>query len=178
VSQLGDGSFREEVMSYLRLLVPAAVLLVAVSGCGSARMIQTTPDGGIVAIPSNNNSWPFKYRDHADSLMAMKCPNGYDVVREEEVIVGIKTTTTAVTGGVTQAGFKDNASADATTNVTTTTRPQKEYRITFRARQTAPVLVAVVSPPPVLAPVPAVPVSIVSAPTPTGLPPRPEPVVK
>jgi hypothetical protein len=57
--------------------------------------------------------------------------------------------------------------------VTTTGKAQKEYRITFRARQLAPVPVTVVSPPPVLAPVPA---AVVSRPTPAGLPPRPEPV--
>jgi hypothetical protein len=169
----------EEVMSYLRLLVPAAVLLlVSVSGCGSARMIQSTPDGGVVAIPSNNNSWPFNYRDHAEKLMAMKCPNGYDVVREEEVIVGVKMTTTQVTGNVTQAGYKDNPVPDpTTTSVVTTTRPQKEYRITFRARQMLPPPVSVVSAPRVLAPLPVAPVGVASPPVPAGLPPRPEPVM-
>jgi hypothetical protein len=162
-------------MSYLRLLLPAAVLLVSVTGCGSARMIQSTPDGGVVAIPSNNNSWPFNYRDHAEKLMAMKCPNGYDVVREEEVIVGVKMTTTEVTDRVTQVGYKDNP-PPATTSVVTTTRPQKEYRITFRARQAQPAPVPLVSNPPVLAPVPAVPVGMASPPVPPGLPPRPEPV--
>jgi hypothetical protein len=172
-------------MSYLRLLSAAALLLVAVSGCGSARMIQTTPDGGVVAIPSNTNAWPFQYRDHAEKLMAMKCPNGFDIVREEEVIVGVRTTTTTqVTGGVTQAGYKDNPVPDPTTaSVVTTTRPQKEYRITFRARPTVPEPLPVVSAPPVLAPVPPVPVPVApvsgaSTSAPTGLPPRPEPVVR
>jgi hypothetical protein len=168
-------------MSYLRLLPVAAVLLlVTVSGCGSARMIQSSPDGGVVAIPSNSNAWPYQYRDHADKLMAMKCPNGYDIVREEEVIVGVKTTTTTQTAdSVTQAGYKDNpVPTAATTSVTTTTRPQKEYRITFRAHQAVPVPLAVVPATPVLAPVPAVPVAVVSPPAPVGLPPRPEPVVR
>ena len=163
-------------MSYLRLALPAAVLLlVTVSGCGSARMIQSTPDGGVVAIPSNTNAWPFKYRDHADKLMAMKCPNGFDVMREEEVIVGVKSTTTEVTDRVTQAGYKD--SPQTTTSVVTTTRPQKEYRITFRARSIGlsnPV--PVVSDPPVLAPVPSAPIGVVSTAVPASLPPRPEPV--
>jgi hypothetical protein len=163
-------------MSYLRLLPAAVLLLVSVSGCGSARMIQSVPDGGVVAIPSNTNSWPCKYRDHADKLMAMKCPNGYDVVREEEVVVGVKTTTAEVSNRVAQAGYKDNPE-QTTTSVVTTTRPQKEYRITFRSRQPAPLPVPVVSTPPVLAPVPVRPVSVVANPVPPGLPPRPEPVV-
>jgi hypothetical protein len=104
-------------------------------------------------------------------LMAMKCPNGYDLVREEELIVGVKMTTTQVTGNVTQAGYKDNP--DATTSLVTTTRPQKEYRITFRARQAHP---APVSAPPVLTSLPPAPVGVASPPVPAGLPPRPEPV--
>ncbi len=57
------------MMSYLRLLPVAAVLLlVTVSGCGSARMIQSSPDGGVVAIPNNSNAWPYQYRDHAEKL--------------------------------------------------------------------------------------------------------------
>jgi hypothetical protein len=162
----------EEVMSYLRLLPAAVLLLVSVSGCGTARMIQSTPDGGVVAIPSNNNSWPCNYRDHAEKLMAMKCPNGYDIVREEEVIVGVKMTTTEVTDRVTQVGYKDNP-PPATTSVVTTTRPQKEYRITFRARQSQPAPVAA---PPVLTSLPPAPVGAASPTVPVGLPPRPEPV--
>jgi hypothetical protein len=96
------------------------------------------------------------------------------------VIVGVKTTTTTQTAdSVTQAGFKDNpVPTAATTSVTTTTRPQKEYRITFRAHQSAPAPLAVVPATPVLAPVPAVPVAVVTPPAPVGLPPRPEPVVR
>ncbi len=88
-------------------------------------------------------------------------------------------TPTQVTNSVTQAGYKDNPVPNAaTTSVTTTTRPQKEYRITFRAQPTAPAPMTVVPTPPVLAPVPAVPVAVVSPPVPVGLPPRSEPVVR
>jgi hypothetical protein len=133
-------------------------------------MIQSTPEGGVVAIPSNNNAWPFNYRDHAEKLMAMKCPNGYDVLREEEVVVGVKTTTAEVV----QAGYKSSPD-QTTTSVVTTSSPQKEYRITFRAKPPAPP-VPVVTAPPVLQAVPPAPVETVSRPTPPGLPARPEPV--
>src|SRR5262245_3131967 len=71
-------------MSSFRLLLPAALLLVAVTGCGSARLIHATPDGGVVAIPSNSNDWPNHYRREAETLMAQRCPNGYDVIEEGE----------------------------------------------------------------------------------------------
>ncbi len=97
------------------------------------------------------------------------------------MIVGVKTTTTTQTAdSVTQAGFKDNPVPNAaTTSVTTTTRPQKEYRITFRAHPIAPAPSAVVPAPPVLAPVLLLaPVAVLAPPAPAGLPPRPEPVVR
>src|SRR3954462_10714854 len=80
-------------MSSFRLLAPALLLAAAV-GCGSsARLINGTPDGGVVAIPSNSNYWPLKYRDDAEKLMAQRCPNGYEIVSEQEVVTGQTSTT-------------------------------------------------------------------------------------
>jgi hypothetical protein len=155
-------------MSYARLVLPAAVLVLAgVSGCGSARMIQSGPDGGVVSIPSNSNSWPCRYRESAEKLMAQKCPNGYEIVREEEVVVGQRSTTAAQT--ITPAGYKDGS--PTATAVVTSSHAETEYRITFRSRQPVPTTpVPTVSP--VLMPVP----SQVPPPAPPGLPPRPIPV--
>jgi hypothetical protein len=168
-------------MSCVRLAPAAAVLvLISVSGCGGARMIQSGPDGGVVAIPSNSNYWPCKYRDSAVRLMEQKCPNGYQVVREEEVVVGQKSTTSEQTDHITPAGFKDNRER-TTTSVTTTTRPETEYRITFRSLPTGPATVTTMPAPAVPAPVPApvlAPVSASSPPAPAGLPPRPVPVLQ
>src|SRR5437879_2196534 len=82
------GFRRGEVMSSFRLLLPAVLLAAAAAGCAGARLIQGTPEGGVVAIPSNSNSWPHRYRESAEKLMADRCPNGYDVVEEKEVVVG------------------------------------------------------------------------------------------
>lgn len=65
---------------------------VSLVGCGSARYVSTGSEGGVLAIPSNSNSWPTYYRDKAEALMRAKCPNGYIIEHEEE----------AVTGSVTQ----------------------------------------------------------------------------
>jgi hypothetical protein len=158
-------------MSCARLVLPAAVLLLAtVSGCGTARMIESTPEGVVVAIPSNSNYWPFKYRDSAEKMMAQKCPNGYDIVYEKEVVVGQKSTTREFTE-VAPGGDSNQQR----TSVVTATRPETEYRIAFRSHH--PVAIAppvtptvVQSSAPVLTPV--------SATTPgLGLPPRPIPVM-
>jgi hypothetical protein len=69
-------------MSSLRLLLPTALLLVAAVGCGSAHLVHATPDGGVVAMPSNSDSWPFYHRQEAEKLMAQRCPNGYQIVEE------------------------------------------------------------------------------------------------
>jgi hypothetical protein len=158
-------------MSCARLGLPlAVVMLVAVSGCGTARLIETTPDGGVVAIPSNSNYWPVKYRDNAEKLMAQKCPNGYDIVSEKEVVVGEKSTTSELTD-VGPGGDKSRQMTRVTT-----TRPETEYRIAFRAHHTAEVVTPGVLTPAVVqsaAPV----VTPVSASTPgLALPPRPIPV--
>jgi hypothetical protein len=159
-------------MSFGRLVLPAAaVMLVTLSGCGSARLIQSGPDGGVVAIPSNSNYWPMKYRDNAEKLMVQKCPNGYIIVKEEEVVVGQKTTTSEQTDRITPTGYKDNRDRTMTSSVTST-QAETEFRITFRANQP---VASVAAPAPVASPIlTPVPPPVTSTP---GLPPRPVPVM-
>jgi hypothetical protein len=70
------------------LLLVALMGLAALSGCANARHLQVDRDSGIVSMPANTNCWPHYYRDHAEALMRQKCPAGYEVVREEEAVVG------------------------------------------------------------------------------------------
>src|SRR5258708_22635815 len=80
-------------------LVRAAALLMlaATVGCNSARFVEVRPDGGVVAIPNNSNDWPYHYRDKAKALMRQKCPSGYVIDHEEEVVTGSVTHTDAET---------------------------------------------------------------------------------
>src|SRR5882672_790752 len=73
-------------------LLLAPLFLAGTIGCGSARYVMQDQHGGVVAIPSNNNSWPTHYRDEAEKMMKQKCPQGYVIEREEEVVVGQTTT--------------------------------------------------------------------------------------
>lgn len=125
-------------MTSIRPLAVAGLLLVAVAGCGtSARLVQGDRDGGVVAIPSNSNSWPNRYRDEADKLMAQKCPNGYDVVSEGEVVVGKTATSNESVDRRTPAN-KNGRIDQTTTTMTTSVSDKTEYRITFRAREVKP----------------------------------------
>ena len=69
-------------------LLVALIGLASLTGCANARYVQVDQDTGVVAMPANTNCWPNYYRDHAETLMRQKCPNGYEVVGEEEAVVG------------------------------------------------------------------------------------------
>jgi hypothetical protein len=109
-------------------------------GCAGARIVQRNPDGGIVAIPENTNSWPYHYHRKAEELMAKHCPGGYVIEREEEFVTGQVTHTntnterhgvpvlSAVGLGPT---YEDQATTTSATDV-------KEWRIWFRAKDAPP----------------------------------------
>ena len=118
--------------------VAVAVLcagLAGACGCNNARLVRWDGGSGVVAIPHNDNSWPEHNREHAEALMKEKCPHGYTIVDEPEV----------VTGQVQHTQISSNQSGNPTlaaltldtvkthTNETTTVEDQKESRITFRA---------------------------------------------
>jgi hypothetical protein len=157
----------------LRRSVGLAALCCALAagsiGCTNARMVRWDGSTGVVAIPHNDNSWPTYNRDHAEALMKEKCPRGYTVVGEEEVVTGqIQHTqvSTDQSGNATLAALHLD-SVKTHTNETTTTEDRKEWRITFR---------------PAGAPADGGPSPISQtgafgpgAPTPPGLPPAPVP---
>lgn len=76
----------------LALSVVVGLVVVASLGCAGPRQVLRERDFGIIAIPANTNTWPFRYRDKAAEMMAQHFPEGYEVVREEEVKVGEYTT--------------------------------------------------------------------------------------
>jgi hypothetical protein len=65
----------------------AALILTAACGCASGvHFVSQSPDGGVVAIPSNSDQWPTHYRSRAERLMQQACPNGYAIDHEEVVV--------------------------------------------------------------------------------------------
>jgi hypothetical protein len=70
-------------------------------GCASpsdARYVYQDGEFGVVAIPKNTTEGPEHYREHAEALMAQHFPQGYEIVRAEEVVEGSRTLTVGKTG--------------------------------------------------------------------------------
>lgn len=145
-------------------LAMAALSAAGLCGCTSARYVALEPNGGVVAIPDNSNSWPTRNRDKAEALMRQKCPQGYVIEREGEVVVGSTDHTE------THAARTGDPAHDARLNTQvsqdTTHQDRTEWRIWFRAKGAPP------------EPLPAGPPAVVPAsyrPS-AGLPPQPVPV--
>jgi hypothetical protein len=74
---------REKVSLGMRLACLLALfILSALCGCADVRTVRETANGGVIAMPMNNNCWPMYYRSRAEKLMSAKCPDGYRIVRE------------------------------------------------------------------------------------------------
>jgi hypothetical protein len=100
----------------------AAVLLL--EGCAAtARYVVLEPRGGSVAIFRNTPA----HREKAHALMAQKCPGGYDIVREEEVVTGETVTKERATEF-------DRFSEELRTTEERRSRRNVEWRITFSCR--------------------------------------------
>ena len=70
-------------------------------GCAStsdARYVYQDGEFGVVAIPKNTTEGPDHYREQAEALMAQHFPQGYEIVRAEEVVEGSRTLTVGKTG--------------------------------------------------------------------------------
>ncbi|HEY8504282.1 MAG TPA: hypothetical protein VIL46_06840 [Gemmataceae bacterium] len=112
-------------------------LLAAGAGCSSARHVVKEPTGGVVAIPSNSDFWPFYHRSQAEALMRRHLgPGGYEIVREEEVVTG------AVThhNGVANAHHVENEKKPGrgwtheSVSQTSHTQQTTEWHIHYRAK--------------------------------------------
>ncbi len=130
-------------MFQMRSVAGAALLLAAgLAGCAQPRFVAQDPEGGVIAMPSNTDYWPTHFRTKAEAMMARKCPQGYQIEHEEEVVVGQSTTGRESTDTQTRdiPGRKNRSDLQLTTAETTrsqTTRDLTEYRITFRAKTAA-----------------------------------------
>lgn len=118
-----------------------AVLTLAslgLAGCNSARFVHVDQNGGIVAIPSNSNAWPYYHRDKAEALIRKKCPNGYEIVGENEVVTGQTSHTDTQTdtqqapalavGGLAVPLGQTQQNTQQTTRYTDVTEWRIEYR--------------------------------------------------
>jgi hypothetical protein len=101
--------------------VPVLACLLLGLGCSSARMVSWTGTEGVVAIPRDSNVWPCYCRTEANKLMAEKCPNGFQIVEEGEIVSG---------KAVVQPGGTNTSRTQLTDST--------EYRLKFRQTPETP----------------------------------------
>jgi hypothetical protein len=71
-----------------------AMLALLSSGCAttqSVRYVYQDGNFGVIGMPENTNRWPTYYHHKAEKLMAEHFPEGYEIVRAEEVTEGSRT---------------------------------------------------------------------------------------
>ena len=86
-------------------------------GCGAARFVAVDGNGGVIALPANNES----SREKAVKMMNEKCPGGFLIDHEEEAQVGTVTSSSTSYGTYAVHGSQ-------------TTRAETEWRITFHCK--------------------------------------------
>jgi hypothetical protein len=72
----------------------AICFLTSLGGCAhnyGVRYVYQDRDFGVVGMPENTDCWPTHYRRHAKKLMDAQFPDGFEIVRAEEVIEGERT---------------------------------------------------------------------------------------
>jgi hypothetical protein len=67
---------------------------VGCAGVREVRYVYQDGQSGVIGLPENTSRWPTYYRDHAEELMRKHFPEGYEIVRAEEVEEGERTVTT------------------------------------------------------------------------------------
>lgn len=117
-----------------RLLGLFGLLLSA--GCASttARPILRERDSGIVAIPDNTDRFPNYNRSQAEDLIRQHVGKHYEIVKEEEYVVGPITTSETNFTRRPALGWLIpwRWSEHATTSSTSATRNQTEYRLHYQ----------------------------------------------
>lgn len=123
------------------LLGVAVVVIGGLSGCASpARYIERSGDTGVVAIPTNSDTWPNFNRREAMALIQKHVGSNFEITEEREVATGKRTfndqhVNNEQTWNSTNPLLPANRQ---TVQNTTTTQDVTEYRIAYRRKSTAP----------------------------------------
>jgi hypothetical protein len=102
----------------------AVAAAAALAGCAApARYVALEPGGGTVAIASNTP----EQHAQALALVASRCPQGYDIVREEEFVTGTEVSNERRTE-------YDRTFDETRTSQNVRSRVRTEWRITFSCK--------------------------------------------
>ncbi len=84
------------MLGELRMGLLGIVLGAGTLGCagvGEVRYVYQDGQSGVIGLPENTSRWPTYYRQHAEELMSKHFPEGFEIVRAEEVDEGSRTLT-------------------------------------------------------------------------------------
>lgn len=117
-----------------QLLLSVVLASLTLTGCSSARQVSKDSESGVIAIPSSSSS---KHREKAQELMTAHFPEGYEIVKEEEVVIGKTTNWEKKEGrGFTHEGdgfqVEFSAGGRGNTRGESTTIDKTEYRLYYR----------------------------------------------
>jgi hypothetical protein len=75
-------------------IILVALFVTFSSGCattGTVRYVYQDGTFGVIGMPENTNRWPTYYHRKAEKMMGEHFPDGYEIVRAEEVTEGSRT---------------------------------------------------------------------------------------
>jgi hypothetical protein len=111
-------------------------LIMALAACGSARLIQQTPQGGTLELQGDRN----KAMEDANNQMAAQCgPNNYTVVLQGFEPIGTDTYTQQNSSAVDQTSRSGRTTtSDQQTNQVTSTREATVWRVHYQCNGAMP----------------------------------------
>jgi len=108
----------------LRKVSTGLLLAAALAACGSARVVQRTQYGGVIALNGDRQ----KAYEQAEQEMARHCgPGNFQVVREGEVPVG--------TDSMARSDTYNNNDGTQTQTAGQSTRTATEWRVEYQCGQ-------------------------------------------
>lgn len=120
-----------------RTMLGLLLVICGSSGCASqARYIERTGDSGVVAIPTNTDSWPSYNHRSALALIEKHVGPNFEIVEEREVATSTATTNNQNVNNE-QTWNSSNPFLPAnkqTSTTTTTTHDVTEWRIAYRKK--------------------------------------------
>jgi|688.fasta_scaffold687275_1 hypothetical protein len=132
-------------------VVILAMIAATLTGCsGTARYVKKDTAEGIIAIPDSSNHWPYRYHDRAIEMIVQHVGPNYEILKEEEAVVGQRVSNDQNIDTETQPSILPwNQRQVQRVNNIETTRDMTEYRIHYRRK---PIVMPAAAPPPPGAP--------------------------
>jgi hypothetical protein len=101
-------------------------LVLMLSACGTARLVQQTQYGGVIALQGDRN----KAMEDAGRMMSQHCgPNNYQIVQQGEEVIG---TDTSYDERTDQASNRSGTRAASETSGGQSTRNATEWRVHYQ----------------------------------------------